>query len=156
MSRGRQSAAGGKFMGTIIFIVALGVGFLGYKELQDIRTLLETGAKAEALIVKVDMRSGNRAGDSTSYTPVVRWRTDSGEVIEKKAGFASVESQTYKVGEKLVVVYDTANPSEKFYVSEPGTSPQVRFTDYIMLIISVVFGAIGLLFFRSGVSTVSR
>jgi len=133
-----------------IILVALGciAGFFGYRELEDINSLIETGEQTQATVIKVDYLSPSKQGDQGQYIPIVQWQSKQGKNIEVRANLSSPKAATYRVGNKLNVIYDPDNPNDRYYVAKQGQQPKPRITDYVTLIIGIVFGLGGLLFIR--------
>ena len=135
----KNNQSGQMVFGVVLIIGGLVAGFFGYKEVRDIKSLLENGLRTQATTVRINEFIANKQGQKNTYSPVVQWNTRDGQSIEAKASFGSVRSSDYQVGRPFTVIYDPKKPQKRYYVLKDSTQPKVAFTDYILLIIGVIF-----------------
>ena len=72
------------------------------------RTLERQGVEAPGLII--DLQE-NYDSDGSTYTPVVRFQTRSGDTVEFTS-FYSSSPPAYEIGESVTVIYPPENPSD--------------------------------------------
>ena len=143
-----NNKSGNLVLGIILVAVGCIAGLFGCQELEDLKSLIETGEQTQATVIKVDYLSPSKQGDQGQYIPIVQWQSKQGKSIEVRANLSSPQGTTYRVGNKLNVIYDPDQPNERYYVAKQGQQPKPRITDYVTLIIGIVFGLGGLLFIR--------
>jgi len=140
--------AGSFTIGSILLAVGITVSFVGYQYIRGVYSLLETGERTQAKVVKVNYLPPSQQGNTASYIPLVAWKSKAGKSIEVVAGFSSPDSSSYRVGDNFTVIYDLNAPETEYYIIRSNSRPKPRFTDYITIIIGVVCCLFGILFIR--------
>jgi hypothetical protein len=122
---------------SLIFLI-IGIGFLVvyFIAKQKYKRLLENGIEVEGVINGFE-QSGSLSDNSRF--PIVRFQTKEGVLITEKADI-SLPPFLLKEGQKVTVVYNNLNPKE---FNLKTTFDFSKFV-YVIIIISVVFIAVGL------------
>jgi len=86
---------------------------------------IKKGTRATATVIKFDEVSG---GDGTSYTPIFKFTTTTNQEIIFTY-HSAVSRTSFKIGEKVAVVYNSADPTSVKVLTYFGTFvPVILFT----------------------------
>ena len=97
------------------------------------RALEKRGIKAPGIVVGLQE---NYDSDGSTYTPIVQFRTDSGQSVEFVSSYSS-SPPAYKVGETVTVVYPPDNPKEAIIKGDG------QFLHIIFMLLGGIVAAIG-------------
>lgn len=123
-----------KYVFTIVGFVMLAVAFFTYSSTKG---FLNSAIVTQGTVTQL-VRS--RSSDSTTYKPVVEFKTSSGELIEFTS-LSGTNPPSYSRGEGVEVVYQETSPE------------QAKIKGFFSLWgMSAIFGALGFLFFIIGFS----
>jgi hypothetical protein len=123
-----------KILGPTIFMI-FGLLFfaIGSGMTMRQRTLEKRGIEAPGIVVGLHE---NYDSDGSTYTPIVQFRTDSGQSVEFVSSYSS-SPPAYRVGETVTVVYPPENP-EKAIIKGDG-----QFLHIIFMLLGGIVAAIG-------------
>jgi hypothetical protein len=97
------------------------------------RTLEKQGIEAQGVVI--DLQE-NYDSDGSTYTPVVQFKTKSGQSIEFASSYSS-SPPAYDVGESVTVVYPPNNPAEAIIKSDG------QFLHIIFMLLGGIVTAVG-------------
>ncbi|MGW1837443.1 DUF3592 domain-containing protein [Streptomyces sp. BBFR2] len=110
-----------------VFVLILGAAFLavGIRNIRKTRKMRRAGARAYGEVV----RHGHRNGDGQRlYSPVVAWQTPDGGRHEYCPSMYKSGKGRFKVGTRVVVYYDPADPDRAALQGYDGGSAYWFFT----------------------------
>jgi hypothetical protein len=98
-----------------------GIAF-GIRKRSEMKQRLSTGVRADGEVADIEFERDPASPATGYYYPIVTYKTMAGASILKKYTINTYKGQ-YKIGDKVVVVYDPAEP-EKFLIDN-GSANQV-------------------------------
>jgi hypothetical protein len=133
--------------GSVLFLV-VGLGTLGGGGYAYVRTaeFIEEATPAEGKVIRLERRSGSGGKrSSTTYAPVVRFQTSTGEEVEFTSSVSS-SSPGYSEGERVRVLYLRSDPSE----AEIDEFLALWFVPLVAGVLGSMFVLVGSVSFASG------
>lgn len=135
-------------MDALFYVLAVLLGviivFLSLKSLLKLFKSKSFTGRAEGEIVEVlEDHSVSKGQRYYYYTPVYEFNAN-GQVVRKKADYNSSDRNKYKVNNKVVIQFNTANPQE---FQAEGSTGNVLGQNLLLLVVGglfVVFGVIKL------------
>jgi hypothetical protein len=92
----------------ILLALGLCCGLLGIWLAHQTQTFLQTSARASGAVVSY---REIRDGDDTRFRPRIRFETANGSIVAFEGQLATTTTR-FAIGDKVPVVYDTANPQK--------------------------------------------
>lgn len=86
----------------------LSFGGIAIWQLSESTKLLLYGEEVEATVLFYDKKKARRSGKLDIYYPVVRYVSDEG--IQQRRLHGGSSNKSYKIGEKVSILYDKENP----------------------------------------------
>ena len=103
------------------------------------RSFIATAARADGVVIDLEL---SRSDDSSTYYPIVAFRTQDGQEIEYQSN-TGTNPPSFRVGESVTVLYDPQDPYD------------ARIEAFSELwLFSIIFGSVGLVFFGVFAGTV--
>ncbi|MBO9155352.1 DUF3592 domain-containing protein [Chitinophaga sp. GCM10012297] len=123
-------------MGAFLLLNGLWLLITGYRQFSGRRRVMKKGIRVKASVVGFeDVRE-----EENNTAPVVRFRTEMGDLIEKRLPFSNTKGLSiYKQGDELEVVYDPDRP-RVFYTDDNYLSGVMPVMILVIGLIVVIWG----------------
>ncbi len=104
----------------VVFMAAGGlVAYLGLQSYFSTEDLLKNGTRTDGAVLRIEEKvTHDSEGTHRTYRPVIGYETGSGAKIEFSTRM-STSANSYRVGQKVGVIYDPAAPAEAV-IDSPG------------------------------------
>lgn len=120
-----------------LLVTGLSITINGYRQFSKRRRVMAKGIRVKASVVRFEDVRGE--GEYNTTAPVVRFRTEMGELIEKRLPFSYTKGfPMYKQGDELEVVYNPGRP-EIFYTDDDHLSGAMPVVLLIVGLIVVIW-----------------
>jgi len=124
-------------IGPIFLVVGVGLLLGCFGAFTRTKRFLATAREARAEVVRVEERHGG-SGQSRSYHPVLRYRTQEGATKEIVSAVGS-NPPRYNKGDSVVVLYDPARPDD----ARIHSFANVWLVAFILGFVGVIFIVVG-------------